>query len=66
MMKSFNFLKMDALGNDYVYVVTEQNLDLDVNELIKHIPKISDRHSGIGSDGLICWQGEGQYLVQDL
>jgi diaminopimelate epimerase len=52
-MKSFNFLKMDALGNDYVYVVTEQNPDLDVNELIKYVPKISNRSSGIGSDGLI-------------
>jgi diaminopimelate epimerase len=52
-MKTLNFLKMDAFGNDYVYVVTEQNPGLDVNELIAHIPKISDRHSGIGSDGLI-------------
>lgn len=52
-MKSFNFVKMDAFGNDYVYVVMEQNPGLNVNELIKYVPKISDRSSGIGSDGLI-------------
>ncbi len=44
---------MDALGNDYIYVVTEQNPDLNLGELIKGVPKISDRSKGLGSDGLI-------------
>lgn len=44
------FSKMHGCGNDYVYVdCTKQDLD--------HIPelaiKVSDRHFGIGSDGLI-------------
>jgi len=52
-MSTFRFFKMDALGNDYVYVVAELNPNVDFNELIKATPKISDRVSGIGSDGLI-------------
>ena len=45
------FTKMQGLGNDYVYIdCTEQVPD--------HIPalarRVSDRHFGIGSDGLIC------------
>ncbi|MDF2906193.1 MAG: dapF [Herbinix sp.] len=44
------FTKMQGCGNDYVYVdCTKESLD--------HIPekaiKVSDRHFGIGSDGLI-------------
>jgi len=44
---------MDALGNDYVYVVAELNPGVDIIELIKATPKIADRVCGIGSDGLI-------------
>ncbi len=44
------FTKMQGCGNDYVYVDCTRNL-------IDHIPetavKVSDRHFGIGSDGLI-------------
>lgn len=44
------FTKMHGCGNDYVYVDCTKNL-------IDHIPetaiKVSDRHFGIGSDGLI-------------
>jgi diaminopimelate epimerase len=44
------FTKMQGCGNDYVYVDCTK-------ELIDHIPetaiKVSDRHFGIGSDGLI-------------
>ena len=45
------FTKMQGLGNDYVYI------DCTKNELSEDIPtlarKMSDRHFGIGSDGLI-------------
>ena len=45
------FTKMQGLGNDYVYI------DCTKNELLEDIPilarKMSDRHFGIGSDGLI-------------
>lgn len=44
------FTKMQGCGNDYVYVdCTKQQLS-NVNELAR---KISDRHYGVGSDGLI-------------
>lgn len=44
------FTKMQGIGNDYVYVdVIHQKID-NPSELAK---KISDRHFGIGSDGLI-------------
>lgn len=44
------FTKMQGCGNDYVYVdCTRQPLE-NVNELAR---RVSDRHYGIGSDGLI-------------
>lgn len=47
------FTKMHGLGNDYVYIdaMTEPNLEsLDWQELSA---RMSDRHTGIGSDGVI-------------
>ncbi len=44
------FTKMEGLGNDYVYVDCTQ-VDLDNPSEIAI--KVSDRHFGIGSDGLI-------------
>lgn len=45
------FTKMHGLGNDYVYVNTfEQKLPADLARLAV---AVSDRHFGIGSDGLI-------------
>jgi diaminopimelate epimerase len=47
----FNFCKMQGLGNDYVYIdLFSQQLDADWPELAK---VVSDRHFGIGGDGLI-------------
>lgn len=44
------FTKMEGLGNDYVYIdCTKQNLE-NASNLAKII---SDRHFGVGSDGLI-------------
>lgn len=45
-----NFTKMEGCGNDYVYVNCTQTVLANPGELAK---KISDRHYGIGSDGLI-------------
>lgn len=45
-----NFTKMHGLGNDYVYVNCFREKVENTAELAK---KISDRHLGIGSDGLI-------------
>ena len=45
-----NFTKMHGLGNDYVYMDAINQDIKDRNELAKFV---SDRHFGIGSDGLI-------------
>ena len=45
-----HFTKMEGIGNDYIYAdAIHQNIPLDAT----FIRKISDRHFGIGSDGLI-------------
>ena len=44
------FTKMQGIGNDYVYVNCLQETIENPSELAK---KISDRHYGVGSDGLI-------------
>lgn len=46
-----NFTKMHGLGNDYVYIDCTKKQDFDnISELAKFV---SNRHFGIGSDGLI-------------
>ena len=50
MAATLRFTKMQGIGNDYVYVnVFEERVD-SPGELAK---KISDRHFGVGSDGLV-------------
>ena len=44
------FTKMQGIGNDYVYVNCLQETRENTSEMSK---KISDRHYGVGSDGLI-------------
>ena len=44
------FTKMHGLGNDYVYV---NGFDQDVPDPVRVAQQVSDRHFGIGSDGLI-------------
>lgn len=45
------FTKMQAYGNDYVYIdAINQELPNDLNELARFV---SNRHFGIGSDGLV-------------
>lgn len=45
------FTKMEGLGNDYVYLDCTKET---VNGLPELARRISDRHFGVGSDGLIC------------
>jgi diaminopimelate epimerase len=46
------FVKMQGAGNDYIYVdATRHALPGDLPELAR---RMSDRHFGVGSDGLIC------------
>ena len=49
-MQSFKFTKMHGAGNDYIYVnCMERQLD-DISAVAR---AVSDRHYGIGSDGLV-------------
>ena len=45
------FTKMEGLGNDYVYLDCTKEAPSDLPELAR---RMSDRHFGVGSDGLIC------------
>ena len=45
------FSKMQGIGNDYVYVNCFEETITDRSALSI---RVSDRHFGIGSDGLIC------------
>lgn len=47
------FTKMEGLGNDYVYLdcIKEPRGEEELPELAR---KMSDRHFGIGGDGIIC------------
>lgn len=45
------FTKMQGIGNDYVYLDCTQAVPEDLPGLAV---KVSDRHFGVGSDGLIC------------
>ncbi|MDR2731996.1 MAG: diaminopimelate epimerase [Fibromonadaceae bacterium] len=44
------FTKMQGAGNDYVYIDCKKNVPENAGELAK---KVSDRHFGVGSDGLV-------------
>ncbi len=47
------FTKMEGLGNDYVYVDCTGNFDLIGDKASRVAKFVSDRHFGIGADGLI-------------
>jgi diaminopimelate epimerase len=49
-METLKFTKMQGLGNDYIYVNCMAGCPENPSELAK---RLSDRHFGIGSDGLI-------------
>ena len=45
------FTKMEGLGNDYIYLNCMEERPGDLPELAR---SLSDRHFGVGADGLIC------------
>lgn len=49
-MQTFEFTKMQGAGNDYIYVNCFKEKIEDINATAK---AVSDRHFGIGSDGLV-------------
>ena len=48
------FVKMNGCGNDYVYFdLTSHEAAAKGGEVIAAVPAISDRHFGVGSDGVV-------------
>ena len=45
------FTKMEGLGNDYIYLDCLKEVPADLPGLAR---RLSDRHFGVGADGLIC------------
>lgn len=62
MAAALRFFKMHGLGNDYVFVEEREIAALDPAELSR---RVSDRHTGVGSDGLIA-VGPGDGRTTDL
>lgn len=62
-MQTIKFTKMQGAGNDYVYVDCTKSMIDDISETAK---RISDRHFGIGSDGLvlICASDRADFRMQ--
>ncbi len=52
------FTKMEGIGNDYIYI---DNRDHFFDYDPAFITKISDRHMGIGADGLIALENSDKY-----
>ena len=48
---AMKFTKMHGAGNDYVYV---NCFEETIPDRVKTAAAVSDRHFGIGADGLIC------------
>jgi diaminopimelate epimerase len=48
-----NFSKMHGCGNDYIYIDCFHNDIRDIKDFKSFVRKVSDRHFGIGSDGVI-------------
>ena len=51
-MDTVKFVKMQGCGNDYVYIDCFQN-DISKFDIQDLAVKISDRHFGVGGDGLV-------------
>ena len=49
-----HFVKMHGLGNDYIYV--DEFLYPGPRDIAAAAPRASDRHTGIGGDGLVLIQ----------
>ncbi len=64
MPATIRFTKMHGLGNDYIYVEGfTQKLDFDAPAVCR---KMSDRHKGIGADGLILIHPPSQGTTADV
>ena len=51
--KRLEFTKMHGIGNDYIYINALDGLPVQSSEIPELARRVSDRHFGIGSDGLV-------------
>ena len=53
--RNMQFIKMNGLGNDYIYfdLTKENDATKVVEKIIPRIEQLSDRHFGIGGDGVV-------------
>lgn len=60
------FTKMEGLGNDYVYVDCTKKSNEEIDYISKCACKISNKHFGVGSDGLIliCKSSVADFKMQ--
>lgn len=58
-----HFTKMEGLGNDYIYLDCLKQVPENLPELAM---RLSDRHFGVGADGLICIRPgrEGDFAME--
>ena len=61
-MKNLEFTKMHGIGNDYIFIDATRSVPNGIPALAK---KLSDRHFGIGSDGLvlICPSQKADFMM---
>ena len=52
-MRKISFTKMQGIGNDYIYIDCTKEEILKQDEITRFASRFSDRHFGIGSDGVI-------------
>ena len=50
MARELRFTKMQGIGNDYVYI---NGFEEEINNPGELATRMSDRHFGVGSDGLV-------------
>lgn len=61
------FVKMHGIGNDYVYLDAVGDQSLEQTDLAHLARRMSDRHTGIGADGIILLcrpKGEGHVRMR--
>ncbi len=58
---NISFLKMQAAGNDFVLIDELDKIFVSREEKPRFVVKVSDRHFGIGSDGVIFVQPSSEY-----
>lgn len=56
------FIKMEALGNDYIYVDMEENPSLTPDGIKALAPKLCPRNKGVGADGIIILYRENSHI----